>query len=205
MKILLLLFLLRALAGLTIAQELRYAGNHHKLDETARESEAVCLAEFVNLGDYDVGPPLCTIYSNAVVKFTRALLPDNLKTVRCRYIVQTHPPDSREEAPILGMTYLMLGSKSGDLFTIRKMVEPTPENIAIVENVLRDRGIEITTDTQSQPARPEAPSQSVQTAEAKPTTNSPNDDPPPATPWSIIAALIVAALAVAWRILKRRS
>jgi hypothetical protein len=188
----------------TNAQDIKYPGHRHNLKETAREAYGVCVAEFENLGLADVGSPGAQFCFNAVLKVRRGILPADFRTASCTYSVQFSPLKSKEIAPVLGRPYLMLGRINRGVFSITKMVEPTPENIAIVENVLRERGIEITTDTQSQPARPEAPSQMVQTAEATPAITTPKEVPPSATPWSIIVALIVAALAVAWSLLKRR-
>lgn len=69
-----------------------------------------------------------------------------------------------------------------------------------------------TTTSQLQPGAPTLPLLSVQThtptktAEAKPTTSTPSEEPASSTPWSIIVVvMIIAATGLLWLLLKRRS
>ncbi len=129
-----------------IAQETKYPGAWRNLEETTQSAEGVCIAEFVNLGWADVGSPGAKYYSDAVLKISRGLVPEIFSTIGCTYSVQISPPSSNEKAPVLGKAFLMLGKISGETFQITKMVEPTPANVALVEQVLRARGIEIGPD-----------------------------------------------------------
>ena len=196
-----------------IAQETKYPGAWRNLEETAQEAEGVCIAEFVNLGWADVGSPGASFYSDAVLKISRGLVPGKFSTMGCTYSVQIVPTSSNEKAPVLGKTYLMIGGFGGGKFAIKKMVEPTPANVALVEQVLRARGIEIGPDikppldgnggdnTNHQPVQTDVASPVGQAANATPTGE---ESPSPAL-WTLIVVLIMAALGLLWSLLKRRS
>ena len=57
---------------------------------------------------------------------------------------------SKEAAPVIGIQYLMIGSVWGDTFRMRKMVKPSPENIEIVEQILKSQKKNLNTQANNQ-------------------------------------------------------
>lgn len=201
------------------AQEIKKPGSEQQLEDMAHSAEGACIAEFESLGTPDVGAPGSTYYSNAVLKLRRNLINGKFKTLNCAYSVQTYPESVKEEAPALGKTFLIIGTFSGDAFKVTKLFEPIASNIALVEQVLRARGVGISHDGEApsdkddhdvvkpQTVAPSAAGTSVEHAvkapEIMPPLSSLSEEPTSSTPWSMIVVLVVVAIGLLWFFFKK--
>ena len=125
-----------------------------------------------------------------------------------KFTIQTFPPEDAEIPPTTGKPYLVLGSAltADNSVYIQKLVDPTPENLAIVRAAIESRGTVTKVNALDRPIT------SVQSVPATPATNGTQTSPPPAavkaadvTPevaiekpprnaWSLWLVAIVAAI-----------
>lgn len=143
-SILLAVMLLNASVRLA-AQETVLPGDDLKLAEIARSSETFCIAIFEHLGKPGLGAPGETIYTNATIRVIKNIRTGQSEVKNGMYSVQAFPPGfagANETVPEIGRPFLMVGTIVNGQLRIDKLAEPTSENVELVRQVLKDRGIE---------------------------------------------------------------
>lgn len=203
------------------AQALREVGSYQALDAASQETTGFCVGVIENKGFKAPGSMGHTYYSRMTIKVYYHLLKGVFPTRDCGYsVMDINIPGKTEDEPTIGKPYLMIGIIEGTRFNIRKLAEPTLENIETVLRVLRQRGLEVNSVKYNPSVieiTPQPSDSRVSLVSHKPAPSSkpqpfsqslPNNATEPmktaTTPWSTIAVLIVAACGLLWVLLKRR-
>jgi hypothetical protein len=175
------------------------------LTDRAQAAEVACIAEFTKLGNRDVGPPGQTVYTEAEIKLWRNITNKEFKFTSCYYYIS----DFKEQPPLPGKNYLMLGYYINSNFRINRFFEPTQENIRIVEQIFRERGIEISPEVDIPPDEniqeavdPHAARLAATSLEVLPTVNIQKEKRSIPVAWLLIGIAFLMVLALLW--MKRR-
>ncbi len=212
-----LLALLLLATAAAMAKEAMLPGTDRKVDEMARYSEAFCIATFEQLGRPSLGAPGETFYTNARIRVVRNIRAGPFEAKTCSFSEQAFPPGSgepSESTPNIGQPYLMIGDIVNGELRIGKLADPTSENVELVKQVLRERGVELFVPPNTQEPSELDSSKTIRKmvldaptkASEPPQSASPETEEEPAssTPWLVLAMLIVAATGLLWLLLKNR-
>jgi hypothetical protein len=136
-------FVMFGLTPIIVGQHERQIGDHFDLVATANEGDFSCIVKFESLGQRDIGESNCWIYIGAEVSIEKQLFSRAIERQKINFSQLSFPEERAEQLPEIGKLYLAVGFFYGDKsLSIRKLTEPTPENIKIVEDAAIRRGIQ---------------------------------------------------------------
>jgi hypothetical protein len=119
-----------------LGQQAPLPGAQRELRQAVEESQSICIARFVSLGQNDIGPLGSFYYSSAELQQTRPLAGKKiaLPKFKAGYPVRSFPPTAVEALPVIGVEYILIGQATSEGMSVTKMLTATPENI---QEVLR--------------------------------------------------------------------
>ena len=207
------------IAEACVAQVTKHPGSQYLLEEKAAESEGFCVAILKDHGIFGLGPSGCAYHSQINMEVRHNFLMGEFQTARCGITLRSYPPEKIETLPAIGKPYLLIGRFGSDRLAVDKIVDPTPENIKIVERVIRERNLPINPQPYlpaesggPSEAREEAPgstaapprSETVPRFEIKPMEVR-NEMPSAPLLWGMIGLLILTAIGgLLWCLLRAR-
>ena len=191
------------------AQEGRVPGSAKDLATELGEAHAVFVGHLVSQGIPDLGPTGAFVYQDAELVAIDALKGELPKQLRCSYTVRTYPPDSKESLPDIGKQFIIMGGSTGNDIEIRKVLVATPENLALVRNMLRTPAATVERKADGEPhnkpdVRPPADTQQAKQPSAMPATQTVVVPQAESTPW-LMWLLVVIAVTVgsAWVMMRK--